>query len=65
MESQSRGGGGKTVSNLRRIVAGIRLLRPRFDSRSCGVYDGRMEMGQVFTECFGLPSQFSSATDSL
>jgi hypothetical protein len=48
-------------AKLRRLVAGFPPRRPRFESRSgyVGFVVGKEALGQVFSEHFGFPCQFS------
>jgi hypothetical protein len=49
------------VPYLRRLVAGVPQRRPGFDPRSghVGFVVDKVALGQVFSEYFGFPSQFS------
>jgi hypothetical protein len=49
------------VPQLRRLASGFPLRRPGFDPRSghVGFVVDKMVLGQVFSEDFGFPGQFS------
>jgi hypothetical protein len=51
----------KAVPYLRRLVSGFPPRRPGFEPRSghVGFVVDKVELGQVFSEYFGLPCQFS------
>jgi hypothetical protein len=51
----------EAVPQFRRLVAGFPPRRPGFETRSghVGFVVDKVELGHIFSECFGFPCQFS------
>jgi hypothetical protein len=50
----------KVMPQLRSLVADFPPRQPRFEPRSGGICVGQVALGQVFSEYFSFPCQFSS-----